>query len=339
MMVRKRFSLAFAAPFLLLGLLAACSQPGSPEGGKSASPPPAPLSVCLLGVAGIPVAVAQEHGLFARHGVAVTLIKSASGTQAMESLYKGECDLATPSETVVMLQSFARQDFSILATIGTSDDSLRLLANRQRGIHGPQDLKGKRIFAPKGSVSHFFLDTFLARHGLTAAEVEVVSGGVPDVVAALRKGEIDAFCQTDVMVNPALRALGGDALVMTLPGLCRTSFNLATSKRLLAEQPETLRKFLAALLENEEIMAQGITEPARAAFRNLAIAEESMAEIFANYHWKVGLEQVLLLSLEQEARWAMESGLVRNTALPNYLDFIQTDLLRSLRPEAITVLR
>lgn len=318
-----------------LGLLGGC---GRGEKEAPAKITPERLTVCTLGVAGVPVAIAQEQGLFAAQRLEVVQIASASGARAMESLFRGECDLATPSETVVVLQSFAQKEFLLLATIASSDNSLRILANRKRGIEKAEDLRGKRIFAPKGSVSQLFLAIFLAKHGMALTEVEVVSGGVADVAAALRAGELDAYCQTDVMIDRARLALGADAVLLTSPGLCLTSFNLAASNQVIGERPEVLRRFLAGLLENEKILARGLSAPVRLAFKKLELDDASVQPVFGNYHWRVGLDQVLLLSLEQEARWALEAGLVQPTPMPNYLDFIYPGLLRSLRPEAVTIL-
>ena len=39
------------------------------------------------------------------------------------------------------------------------------------------------------------------------------------------------------------------------------------------------------------------------------------------------LDQTILMSLEDEARWAMREGLTDKKEIPNYLDFIYVDAL------------
>ena len=56
------------------------------------------------------------------------------------------------------------------------------------------------------------------------------------------------------------------------------------------------------------------------------------------YH-VVSLEQQLLLTLEDEARWTISEGLADKKEVPNYLDFIYLEGLEAVKPEAVTILR
>jgi len=119
---------------------------------KSGGAPLEAVSICVGGTPGIPVLLAHEQGFFVQEGLAVTVKEYLLGLQALEAMFAGECDMATAGETPVVMKSFERQDFSIIATMATSDDATRVLANKERGIQRPEDLKGKRIFAHKNTV-------------------------------------------------------------------------------------------------------------------------------------------------------------------------------------------
>ena len=53
----------------------------------------------------------------------------------------------------------------------------------------------------------------------------------------------------------------------------------------------------------------------------------------------VSLPQALIIAMEDEARWRIENKLTDKTTVPNYLDFIYTDALEAVNPEAVTVIR
>ena len=53
----------------------------------------------------------------------------------------------------------------------------------------------------------------------------------------------------------------------------------------------------------------------------------------------LALDQAFTLLLEAEARWAIDAGLVPGATLPNYLDSIDTSVLKRLRPEAVSVIQ
>jgi NitT/TauT family transport system substrate-binding protein len=53
----------------------------------------------------------------------------------------------------------------------------------------------------------------------------------------------------------------------------------------------------------------------------------------------VTLTQVLLITLEDETRWAIKSKLVEKSKMPNYIDFIYVDGLQAVKPEAVRIIR
>ena len=61
--------------------------------------------------------------------------------------------------------------------------------------------------------------------------------------------------------------------------------------------------------------------------------------IWAEFSFQLLLDQTILVSMEDEARWAMKEGLTDKKEVPNYLDFIFMDALELVKPEAVTIIR
>ena len=51
------------------------------------------------------------------------------------------------------------------------------------------------------------------------------------------------------------------------------------------------------------------------------------------------LDQSLIATLEDQARWAIKNNLTNATKIPNYLDYIYIDALEAVKPEAVTIIR
>lgn len=64
-----------------------------------------------------------------------------------------------------------------------------------------------------------------------------------------------------------------------------------------------------------------------------------MADTWASLDLRVSLEQALLVSLEDQTRWAQANQIVGGTTVPNYLNFIFFAGLDAVRPESITIIR
>ncbi|NIT52457.1 MAG: hypothetical protein GWO41_06890 [candidate division Zixibacteria bacterium] len=64
-----------------------------------------------------------------------------------------------------------------------------------------------------------------------------------------------------------------------------------------------------------------------------------MSAIWDDYVFEIFLDQSLLLSWEDIARWAIKNKFTDKTTVPNYLNFIYLDGLEAVKPEAITIIR
>lgn len=307
--------------------------------GEPGNTPPQGLTICIGGAPGIPAVVASELGLFAKTGLSVTLKKHTAGSQAFAAMLDGKCDLSMAGETPVVMNSFERRDFSILATLASSDDSTRILANRARGIQKPEDLKGKRIFVHKGSTNHFFLDMFLLKKGLLTKNANLIFKDVADVPEAFSQGDIDAYAATDALISKPRQTLGENAVVFSSPGLCLISFNLVAMNSVVKEKPQAIKSMLSALLQAEEVIDKDRPQAIKTVALAMSMTEEDTAVALSPYRWDVVLEQTLLLSLEQEAQWAIASGLTGQTRIPNYLDYVERGPLLQIKPAAVSMLQ
>ena len=58
-----------------------------------------------------------------------------------------------------------------------------------------------------------------------------------------------------------------------------------------------------------------------------------------DYHFALELNQNLLSTLEDQARWAIQNRLTTQTAMPNFLHIIKIDPLMAVNPDAVTIVR
>jgi NitT/TauT family transport system substrate-binding protein len=68
------------------------------------------------------------------------------------------------------------------------------------------------------------------------------------------------------------------------------------------------------------------------------VSLKHMIELWPTFQFKVTLDQSLLLTLEDETRWAIKNKLTGRTDIPNYLNHIYLDALHTVTPEAVTII-
>lgn len=319
----------------LLALAAGCSRDTAQPGTSNA--PRQRVTICQGGILAAPATIAKEKGLFATQGVDVTLSIIGDGKAVMGALLEEKCDMALVGEPPIVKQSFVRNDFVIIATVVSSIESTKILARRDRGIRTPRDLVGKRIGVSTGTITHFFLDQFLDRHRIPKGEVTVVDISNQKMAEALRRGDIDAFSASDLAFLKGLQTLGDQGISFNEPGLTTNSGCLVVRKSWLAANRPAALKVLKAL---QQAVTELDTRPAETVTMlaaRLQLPESEIGIIVTHQHNTVALDQTLLLTLESQARWMMENGMVKGTAPPNYLRFIDQSVLRELNPSAVTI--
>lgn len=284
--------------------------------------------------------VAMDQGYFAQEGLKATVKDYSSGARSLDGLLAGEVDVVSTAEVPAVFASFSRNDFKILAAIGTMDNFVEVGARTKSGIRKPGDLKGKHIATQKGTASHFFLHLFLLKYHLSEKDIKLSFMKIEELPEALASGKIDAFTATGKFVDQAKEKLGsGGIVVFEEHGLYAPVEIVVATKKFVLENPDAVKSILKALIRAEEFIKKQPEEAKKIVSKKLNVTVTELAHDWDHVRLNVQLPQSLILAMEDEARWVRDSKLVQAKTLPNYLDFIHIDALKSVRPRSVGIIR
>jgi NitT/TauT family transport system substrate-binding protein len=283
--------------------------------------------------------IAEDQGFFSKQGVDVAIKYYASGKLALGGMFSGEVELATPAETPIVFSSFERMDFGIVATIGSSGSDSKIVARKDRNIQKPGDLRGKRVATQKASVVHFFLHSFLIKHGLSEKDIKLSFKHPDELIPALAKGEIDAFSMREPYVSRAKTLLRENMILFEEPGLHLKTYNLVAFNTFIKDRLNAVKGILQALTKSEEFVRKYPKHAQRMVSNKTGLKDSEIAGIWPDLRLEVSLEQSLIESLENEARWAIRNKLTDRKKVPNYLNFIYVDALEAVKPKGVTMIR
>jgi ABC-type nitrate/sulfonate/bicarbonate transport system substrate-binding protein len=332
---RSLLGKAAAVLALLVAVLAAgCRQ--APE----APPPRQKITVAFTNqpqCALVHIAVAQ--GYFRAEGLDVTPLMHTYGKAALASVLEGKADIATAAETPIMFSILNGEKVLVLANIVASTSNNGVLARRATGIAVVADLKGKRVGYTPGTTSDFFLSSLLTARGIARGEVREVGLKPEQMQAALARGEVDAVSTWHYPLTQIRRALGADAIVMHDRDIYTETFNLVARQEWTLANPVAVQRFLRALVRAEQFAR---SQPAQAQAIMAAATKVELGlvrEVWDHFQFRVGLDQILLITLEDETRWAMSNKLTGQGRMPDYLAHLYFDGLDAVRPDAVRVRR
>ncbi|HMK43884.1 MAG TPA: NrtA/SsuA/CpmA family ABC transporter substrate-binding protein [Dissulfurispiraceae bacterium] len=318
----------------LIVILSACSQ---------ADRPPGPAEKVTIAIATPPFTVLADLALardyFRQQGLEVTPHFHSIGKEALDDLLSGKADFATVAETPVMFAVMKGQKISMIATIARSRKTNVVIARKDRGISAPSDLKGKLIAASLGTTADYYLNAFLTTHGVMRRDIKIVDMKADEMVAALAEGRVDAVSAWPPYLERAEKLLGTDGISFHEQDIYTQTFNLVAMQDYVRANPTIVRKVLLALAESEKFCVRNPAESQRSVSDLRKIDKDILAATWGNHSFDLTLDQHLLLFLEDESRWAMRNKLVKGAGLPNYLDTIYFDGLKSVKPDGVRILR
>ena len=162
---------------------------------------------------------------FAPEGLTVEVIPITSGTEANQAMEDGGLDFALMGPYNSLIE--AEQGFGSKIVSMCSRQGIGLIARADAGIGSIADLAGKTIAVPPPGVQVLVLTTLLAEAGLVLDEdLTGVPLGYADHVAALERGDVDAYMGTE----PPCTASVVSGVGIRVPGIYDTpigNFNTA----------------------------------------------------------------------------------------------------------------
>jgi NitT/TauT family transport system substrate-binding protein len=308
---------------------------------KSPTPKEIILGVDLSDVFSAPVLIAEDRGYFRDEGLVVKTIEYPSGRTALADMVsKGNLNVVTAAQTPVMYNSFSKSNYAVIAGIAYSYEAgAMILARQDKGVKTAADLKGRKIGTPMGSSGHFFLYLFLMQNRLKISDVEMVDIDAPDLPQALAGGQVDAISLWQPQIYIAQKLLGRKAVIFSGRNIYRVDFYLIAHKDFLNRDPAALAKLLKAVDRAENFIRENKEESIGIISHRLKLDSGTVSAVRDIYQFKMFLDQAIITDLEAEARWAIENKYTRAAKIPDYRYFISTNILESVKPEAVNIFR
>jgi ABC transporter, substrate-binding protein, aliphatic sulfonates family len=261
---------ALVLALVLMLSLAGCGAPSTSneqtkEGQATAQK--APLKITLPTWTGYgPLFLAQEKGLFKKHGVDVELSIVDGLAERKQALAGGKVDGMATAQDVQVTLAAAGIPVQVVWMLDDSNGGDGILAKKD--IQSPADLKGKKVAYEVGSTSQLLMMTELKKAGLTDKDVTVVPMSAGDAGAAFIAGKVDAAVTWEPWLSKGASA-NGKVLVSTkdLPGIIMDSIGFR--KEVIEKRPDDVKAFVAAMAdamdywkankdESDQIMAKGL---------------------------------------------------------------------------------
>ncbi len=233
------------------------------EGDGAAAPGEVIITHGSMSTTSIPLWVAEDHGLFTKHGIKAKVVWVRGNPMQIATLASGDTQIAYGGATTALAAAVGGRDLKILASF-TSRESLDLVA--RPGITSPKDLRGKRFGIQSiGGGVWKTAAVWLEYYGLEEHRDNIqmiVIGDVTVLSQALETGRIDATVVPGFLSRRLAEkgfAVLGRSDKIKLPSVGMT---IVVEKAYLQQNFEPLQDVLKALIESTVFISSPRNKPA-----------------------------------------------------------------------------
>jgi len=242
---------------VVLGLLiAGCTQsPAQTDSPAATEQPAEPTTIkiaTLLIQDNLPMYIADQEGLFAKHNLKVEFIPAASAAERDQIIVAGQADgminelvsasLYNKDQIQVQVVRFARRATPEYA-------QYHILVSADSGITDVAGLKGVEIGISQGTIIEYVTDRLLQAEGLTSDDIKYIAvPKMPDRMSLLASGEIKAATLPDPLSFLAIQQ-GAKILLDDRKHPEYAYSVLSFRKEFIDQNPEAIKNFLAAVEE------------------------------------------------------------------------------------------
>lgn len=231
-----------------------------------------------------------------------------TGPEQTQALASGDIQfLYAVGATSVILSASNGADIKIISTYSRSPEAFKLFAQNEE-IQSPEDLRGKKVAGPKGTILHELLVAYLASADMTEDDIEFLAMGIPDAQAALAGGSVDAA----LLAGPTAYNMEKDGFYVVTDGtdLTEATIVVATSGEYAESHPEEVKTFLEAQKEVLTFIEENPDAAMEATAVETELTPEAVAEMYPMYDFDMTIKDSDITAMEKTEEFMYENAMI-----------------------------
>lgn len=275
--------------------------------------------------------IAKSQHIFEKNHLDVQLKTGPSGSAMVAFVIQNQVQSAFGAEQAGV-QNFNIDPNVVLVAEGTAmNDFYGLVA---KNVASMEALKGKRIGVSRGSASEVFWQAMVKQLKLDPLDYKIVQVDPPEMIAALERGDIDAFTSWEPWLAKATAMIPGAKILRGQKGIMSPSVYVYMNKGWIKENQAASERFMRSLQEANVFIASQPQAAADSVAAFLKLDRSLTGLLMGKYTYDLQLSQRTIDSFVTIADQLKANGKLNKPVVWN--DFVYPDLLKKISPEKVT---
>jgi ABC-type nitrate/sulfonate/bicarbonate transport system substrate-binding protein len=276
--------------------------------------------------------VAKEGGIFEKNGLDVTIQTGSSGSAMIPFLIGNNVQAVNGSDLAGIINH--NIDHNIIA-VADCVAQVHWQSVVGKDIADMAGLKGKTIGITKGTSGEIFWAAVVAKLRLNQSDYTFVNIEAPEELAAMQRGDVNAFVAWEPWPTRAVQSIKGAKILIDNSQFVSQRSYIYMYRPWIAQNPDAAVRFMRSIVESTDFINQN---PDKAAVMiakigqlPVSLTKELMPKLEYTMEWtesSIQNIQAAISTLQQQGK--MKAPL-------NWNDYVDTDLLKKVRPSAIKI--
>jgi NitT/TauT family transport system substrate-binding protein len=279
-----------------------------------------------------PYYVGREGGFFERNGLDVTVNTGPSGSAMVAFLIGDQINSAFGAEQAGV-SAHVRDPNVVAVAEGTT--LLRWISVLGRNIADMEGLKGKKVGVARGTGSETFWLSVVSKLNLNPADYTIVNVEAPEMVAALERGNIDAFAVWEPWPTRAMRAIPGTKILVNNETIQIVRNFIYMNKAWAEANREATTRLMRALVQATDFIESNREQAAQQVARFLRQDRALMAELMTKVAYPLNLTADSLGNMQLAIDQLRGMGRLAREVTPQQV--VWAEPLRAAAPDRVRI--
>jgi ABC-type nitrate/sulfonate/bicarbonate transport system substrate-binding protein len=254
--------------------------------------------------------VAVKKGFLEKEGLNAQLQLFDSSPAALQGVVAGRADVTNNTEPP-QLAARARGGKIVQVMTGYLSGRINGLVVNGDAIKKPEDFAGKAVGVQRGSGANYHMAWFLDRNKVPADKVSVKFMDAPDQMAALARGDIQAFFSWEPFLTKAAETVPkAKVFSRTIDDGFVFAGNVVMREEMARNQKDVALKAVKGFIAAADWMRANPMEAAKVANEVLkAPSVEGVAQQIQQLNWPGDFRKKVYAQEESIAEWGVSIGL------------------------------
>lgn len=301
------------AVLLILALISLCLVGGCARGNNETAEKVKEISISYVKLPlNVPSIIEKNEKLFedefAGDGINITFPEITQGSKMTEALAAGDLDFCNAlGGTSAILAAANGVDLKVIGIYSRAPKAFTIMAVNPE-IKTIDDLKGRTIAGPKGTILHQLLLAALEKTNRKAGDVSFINMGIPESVSAMFAGNVDVALVAGPDVTKAQAA--GARVITTGEGFLDATIVIAVSGDFYDKYPELVQRYLKVHRESLKFMQEKPDETMQLAAQETGLALEEVKTMLPWYDFNPDITPQDIDELKKTQYFLIQNGML-----------------------------